>query len=186
MPQEWVGVRELGRRVGRKHRAVQRAVEEGRIPAAAVRRNPSSGRVVAIEYHAAALAWDGTTDPAKAIRSAEPLRLPPPGPVQTSGHCSISESGLARLVKAGLLDLYEAEAMRFSPAYDLAFVSLPAALAKEGLIDAAIDRVLEQLYQAMALELRARNEPDDFIAGEVSLLRDRVKEEREDPGSWTT
>lgn len=185
--QEWIGVRELGRRVGRKHRAVQRAIEEGRIPAAAVRRDPATGRVVAIEYCAAALAWEARTDPDQAARRAPPLRLP--AGVQTSAlpaEPAGAALGLGLVGRgASLREPDAAEAVRYGAALEMALLVLPAELGEQGLAGEAIDRLLEQLYGAIADELRARGAHETYIAEELGMLRDRVADERAKPGIWT-
>jgi len=174
MSQEWIGVRELARRVGRKHRAVQRAVQEGRIPSTAVRRAPG-GRIVAVEYYAAAHAWADKTDLDQALRTSTPLRVASE-PVQTSAPPSVP-------VPAPI-DPYDAEALRSHPALEVALISLPAILEAAG-VGSAVDSVLAALFGAMERELRLRGEPDDFIARELAIFRAMVAEERAQPGSWT-
>ena len=70
--EEWIGVRELGRRTARTHTAIQKAIADGRIPARAVRR-PETGRIRAVELHAAVQALRENTDPAEALRNGKTL-----------------------------------------------------------------------------------------------------------------
>lgn len=65
---EWVSVREVARRRGCTHGAVQKAISTGRIPEAAVRR--VDGRIEAIDYEAASKAWNESTDVDQAARTA--------------------------------------------------------------------------------------------------------------------
>lgn len=68
--EEWISQREMGRRTDRTHRAVQKAIADGRIPAAAVRRG-EDGRIEAVEYHAAAAGLKANTDPVEAARNGK-------------------------------------------------------------------------------------------------------------------
>jgi hypothetical protein len=77
------------------------------------------------------------------------------------------------------------EALRFQPALELALLTLPAILARTGVADAAIDRVLDEVLTAARLELQARGEPSRFIARELEGFRRMLEEERAHPGSWT-
>ena len=76
--QEWTSLREFARRCGRRHRAAQKAIEDGRIPASAVRRD-AHGRIVAVKVHEASRAWLQNTDHS---RSNTPVIVQP---VPTSG-----------------------------------------------------------------------------------------------------
>lgn len=75
--EEWIGVRELGRRTERTHTAIQKAIADGRIPASAVRRS-EKGRIRAVELHAAVQALRENTDPAEALRNGKALPAPSP------------------------------------------------------------------------------------------------------------
>jgi hypothetical protein len=57
---EWMSLREFSRRCGRKHRAAQQAIEDGRIPKECVRRG-ESGRIIAVEYYQASACWRANT-----------------------------------------------------------------------------------------------------------------------------
>ena len=121
----------------------------------------------------------GNTTQAFLAQASRPDSTPPS---ERSASAAVSQTA----PKSMPIDPYDADALRFSPAYDVGLVSLPAHLDKEGLSREAIDRVLANLYQAMIAELRARHENEDFIRREMDLLRQRVSEEREAPGTWTT
>lgn len=68
MGAEWVSVREVGRRRGVTHGAVQKAIKDGRIPETAVKRD-AEGNIEAIEYEAAIAAWNANTDLDQAART---------------------------------------------------------------------------------------------------------------------
>ena len=166
--QEWISVRELGRRLGRRHRAVQLAIETGRIPSQAVRCDPSTGRIVAVEFHAARLFWLARTDMAQALRTTEPLRVepepPPPAPdvpIHTSGKTA-------------------RDALALCAAFECALLALPAALARVGL-GHAIDEVVGDVLAAMRAELIGRGESPEAS----DVLRSMLDEERAHPGTWT-
>lgn len=84
--EEWISQREMGRRSDRTHRAVQKAIADGRIPAAAVRRG-EDGRIEAVEYHAALAGLKANTDPVEAARNG---KLSAPAPVQPGGGASLN------------------------------------------------------------------------------------------------
>lgn len=65
---ERVGVREMALRRGCTHGAVQKAISDGRIPAAAVERD-ATGRIKSIDLEAATLAWNSSTDVDQASRT---------------------------------------------------------------------------------------------------------------------
>ncbi len=88
--QEWTSLREFARRCGRRHRAAQKAIEDGRIPASAVKRN-ARGRIVAIEIYEARRGWMQYLDPA---RNPVPLREFPAAASETAPY---SELGLDKL-----------------------------------------------------------------------------------------
>lgn len=66
--EDWISQRAFARKKGVSHTAVQKAVRDGRIPAAAVKR-AADGRIEGIEFHSAAAAWDAHTDPAAAAKN---------------------------------------------------------------------------------------------------------------------
>jgi len=74
--EEWISQREMGRRTDRTHRAVQKAIADGRIPASAVRRG-EDGRIEAVEYHSALAGLKKNTDPLEAARNGK-FGTPPP------------------------------------------------------------------------------------------------------------
>jgi hypothetical protein len=80
---EWVTVRELARRCKRSHRAAQKAIDDGRIPSSAVRRD-ARARVLAVEYYQAAACWRNNSSPTF-TRPEIPAPPRPNGSVQTSG-----------------------------------------------------------------------------------------------------
>lgn len=153
MPQEWIGVRELARRVGRRHRAVQHAIEDGRIPAAAVRRN-AAGRIVSVEYHAASFAWAARTDPDRALRSAEPLRTPAVA-VQTSAP--------------------------LHAALEVAFLAWPTVLAHCGVAGAQLDAAVPTVLQIYLRELIAYGIAPEQAELERALLVRMLADERAHP-----
>jgi hypothetical protein len=62
-----VSVREMARRRGCTHGAVQKAISDGRIPDSAVERE--DGRIKSIDFEAATIAWNSNTDVDQASRS---------------------------------------------------------------------------------------------------------------------
>jgi len=68
--EEWVSLREFARRRGVELRAVQKAIESGRVTA--VKRD-EKGRLAAIEVAAATMQWDTNTDPVAAAKSGKIL-----------------------------------------------------------------------------------------------------------------
>jgi hypothetical protein len=68
--EEWISLREFARRRGVDLRAVQKAIESGRVTA--VRRD-ERGRLVGIEVAAATMQWDMNTDPVEAAKSGKIL-----------------------------------------------------------------------------------------------------------------
>lgn len=68
MTEDWISLREMGRRTGRTHGAVQKAIKDGRIPELCVRR-AADGSVEAIEYYGAKAAWERNTDQDQALRT---------------------------------------------------------------------------------------------------------------------
>lgn len=68
--EEWISLREFARRREVTLGAVQKAIESGRVTA--VKRN-GSGRLVGIEFHAAAAQWGLNTDPDQAARAGQSL-----------------------------------------------------------------------------------------------------------------
>jgi hypothetical protein len=71
---EWISLREFARRREVRLSAVQKAIESGRISAAAVKRDGS--RIVGIEFHQATADWNANTDPEQAARSGTVLGVP--------------------------------------------------------------------------------------------------------------
>jgi hypothetical protein len=65
--EDWISLREFGRRRKVSKTAVQHAIADKRIPEAAVRRK--GDRISAIEYHQAVAAWDANTDPAAVAKN---------------------------------------------------------------------------------------------------------------------
>jgi hypothetical protein len=74
--EDWTSIREFARRTDRTHHAVQKAIESGRIPEAAVRRE--GGRLVAIEYYAALNALAANTDPVAAAKGGKMIEVQAP------------------------------------------------------------------------------------------------------------
>lgn len=70
MAEEWISLREFGRRRGVALSAVQKAIESGRVTA--VKRD-QGGRLVAIEANQATIQWNTNTDPAEAAKSGKVL-----------------------------------------------------------------------------------------------------------------
>lgn len=66
--EEWISLREFARRREVTLGAVQKAIESKRVTA--VRRS-ESGRLLAIEYHAATAQWNSNTDPDQAARAGQ-------------------------------------------------------------------------------------------------------------------
>lgn len=79
--QEWTSLREFARRCGRRHRAAQKAIEDGRIPASAVKRD-ARGRIIGIEVHEASRAWLGNTNPGHSPVPIPALTARGPGPAR--------------------------------------------------------------------------------------------------------
>lgn len=173
----------MGRNAYARHRgcapnAVTRAVRDGRIARAVL--YGKGGKIRAIRWRLADELWTANTDQEMALRTRFPLQRSPPAPrVQPVVHASVHGAEPAR-------DPDDAEALRFAAALEAAIVALPAELVKAGLAGTAIDELLEQLYGVMLGELRARGENEAYIAAELRLLRERVAEERAQPGKWTT
>lgn len=65
---DWVSMREVARRRGCTHGAVQKAITTGRIPEAAVKR--VDGRIDAIDYELATAHWNASTDVDQAARTS--------------------------------------------------------------------------------------------------------------------
>jgi hypothetical protein len=63
-----VSLREMARRRGCTHGAVQKAISDGRIPASAVERD-KRGRIASIDFAAATAAWNANTDVDQAART---------------------------------------------------------------------------------------------------------------------
>lgn len=73
-PEAIESVRAFGRRVGRSHPTILQAVEDGRIPADCVRRDPATGKIQGIYWLRAEAAYASNTDPTQAERTgASPL-----------------------------------------------------------------------------------------------------------------
>lgn len=66
---DWVSVREVARRRGCTHGAVQKAISTGRIPESAVKRD-AAGHIEGVDYEAASKAWAENTDVDQAARTA--------------------------------------------------------------------------------------------------------------------
>ena len=75
---QWTSLREFARRCGRRHRAAQRAIEDGRIPPSAVRRD-AHGRIVAVKVHEASRAWLQNTDHSRSNTPVVVQPAPAPG-----------------------------------------------------------------------------------------------------------
>lgn len=69
MAEDWVSLREFGRRHDLSLAAVQKAIETGRVTA--VKRHALSGRLKAIDAIAAAAQWNANTDPAEAAKNGK-------------------------------------------------------------------------------------------------------------------
>lgn len=72
---EWMSIRAFARRIGVRHRAVQKAIEAGRITA--VKRD-ADGDLEAVDAEAAVVEWAANTDPEQAARNGKFL-VPPAG-----------------------------------------------------------------------------------------------------------
>jgi len=175
MKQDWIGLRECARRVGRHHHALQKAIQEGRVPASAVRRD-ERGRVVAVDYLAAAVAWRANSDASQAERTAPPLRVPDtPGEPTPAAPASVQASG-----RAAIDDARDMAAVY--PALEFAVLTLPAALAEAGLAAVPISLVLDRVFDAMRGELVARGNSLEC----ANLLRGMLEDECRAPGTWTS
>ena len=165
MKYDWIGLRECARRVGRHHHALQKAIADGRVPASAVRRD-ERGRIVAVDYMAAAIAWRASTDASQAERTAPPLRIPgeledpTPAPIQTSG-------------------------LAMSAALEVAIVAMPALLERLGVAPDVVTRALAELRTLIEQELRGRGVLEEEIAELVGTVLVMAAEERAHAGSWT-
>ena len=165
MKYEWLGLREFARRLGRHHHAVQKAISDGRVPAASVRRD-ERGRVVAVDFPSASIAWRLSTDPSQALRrAAAPVNVPDEAPCQAPPPTQASAPAIAAL--------------------ELALVVLPAALEALGVGGALITLGLAAVREAMEGELRARGVDDAEISELVGRLLEMIDDERAQPGTWT-
>lgn len=76
MVENWIALREFARMRGVTLGAVQKAISSGRVKS--VRRS-GTGRLVAIELHAATREWNGNTDLDQATRAGAPVLFRPDG-----------------------------------------------------------------------------------------------------------
>jgi hypothetical protein len=93
--EEWVSLREFARLCGRSHRAAQKAIEDRRIPASAIRHD-AQGHIVAVEYHQASACWRANSDPRRSLKDFPPRS--PRLPVQTSGRDPVLDEHVPQLL----------------------------------------------------------------------------------------
>jgi hypothetical protein len=72
-----MSLRQFARRCHRSHRAAQKAINDGRIPASAVRRD-KDGRIAAVEYHQASACWRANSSPSFDWPEIRSPVVPPP------------------------------------------------------------------------------------------------------------
>lgn len=90
MAEEWIALREFGRRYRVSLPAVQKAIAMGRIPPDLVRQD-RRGRNVGLKAVAAAMAWNANTDPAEAAKNGKSaLHIP-----RESGASDMAGQGVA-------------------------------------------------------------------------------------------
>jgi len=182
MKQEWVGLREFARRCGRRHRAAQKAIEDGRIPASAVRRD-AKGRISMVELNLASTCWSSRTDADQAMRTTRaPIRThAPEEPVQPVA----PGTGARRGAPPELTAEHEA-AFREGPALEQALLNLPAIASRAGVTEQQVDALVAGCIEAFCSELCARGATAEEAASAVDALRGMLAEEREHPGAYTT
>lgn len=166
MKYEWLGLREFARRLGRHHHAVQKAISDGRVPAASVRRD-ERGRVVAVDFPSASIAWRLSTDPSQALRrAAAPVNVPDEAPCQAPPPTQASAPATAAL--------------------EVALVALPAMLERIGIAPTVVTIIVAEVRGVMEAELRGRGVGEAEIAEVLGLIFAMAADEREQPGTWTS
>jgi hypothetical protein len=157
--------------------AVNKAVATGRITKVI---DPASKKPV-IDPVIADAQWERNTDQDQQLRGHGGVL-----PEAKADAAAAQPSALVGRIQTSGLDPYDLDALRFHAGLEAGLLSLPTILAGQGADQAAIERALEAVYDAIRRELEARKEPRSFIARELGALRTMLADERAHPGVWTT